>query len=112
MGPTLIWPMTHSQLFCCMYKPSMLGPVDPYYDQNQPMQMTLKAGDAVLMDTRVMHCGGANESDLSRMLFHFSMETTAERKGPVGFTYNLAPELRGKLTLADISNGTGLISGK
>jgi ectoine hydroxylase-related dioxygenase (phytanoyl-CoA dioxygenase family) len=73
------------------------------------VKMTLKAGDAVLMDTRVMHCGGSNQSDRSRMLFHFSLETTAEPKGPVGFTYNLAPELRGKLTLADISSGTGVV---
>jgi hypothetical protein len=31
MGPTLIWPKTHTALFSLFYKPSMLGPVDPYY---------------------------------------------------------------------------------
>ena len=86
-----------------MYKPSMLGPVDPYYDKNPPKLMAVKAGDAVLMNTRVMHCGGSNSSDRSRMLFHFSFETTAESDPPFGFTYNLAPELLGQHTYSDVT---------
>ena len=56
----------HSALFCAFYKPRMLGPVDPYYHEDgahPPAKMAVCAGDAVLMDTRVMHCGGANHSE-------------------------------------------------
>lgn len=43
----------------------MLGPVDPYYVENPAAEMALRAGDVVLMDTRVMHCGGQNKSCVS-----------------------------------------------
>jgi hypothetical protein len=101
MGPTEIWPGTHSGVFCLLRKPTMLGPVDRYYSDNPPDRMAVDLGDAVLMDTRVMHCGGANESDSLRMLFHFSFESTAEPNAPAGFTYNLMPELQGKVMLSD-----------
>ena len=51
-----------SRYWCEFYKPRMLGPVDPYYDKNPAAEMALQAGDVVLMDTRVMHCGGKNRS--------------------------------------------------
>ena len=81
----------------------MLGPVDPYYDANPPTQMAVNAGDVVMIDTRVMHCAGENASQVDRMLFHFSFETTDEPAAPVGFTYNLHPELRGQHTLTSLS---------
>ena len=31
------------------------------YEETPPTKLTLKCGDAVVMDTRVMHCGGANK---------------------------------------------------
>ena len=80
----------------------MAGPVDPYYRKNVPHQMTLAAGDAVIIDTRVMHRGGANMSEELRMLFHFSFETLKEDHSPFGFTYNLAPELKGQHSLANL----------
>lgn len=101
MGPTEIWPGTHTAYFCEFYKPRMLGPVDPYYEENPPERMTLKAGDAVLMDTRVMHRGGENRSNADRMLFHFSWETSVEEDAPQGFTYNMRSELRGKHCLKE-----------
>uniref|UniRef100_A0A7S2TLU8 Phytanoyl-CoA dioxygenase n=1 Tax=Lotharella oceanica TaxID=641309 RepID=A0A7S2TLU8_9EUKA len=101
MGPTNIWPGTHQAFFCEFYKPRMLGPRDPYYWKNKPKLMTVNAGDAVLMDTRVMHCGGANSSKRERMLFHFSFETSGvDKNAPSGFTYNLVPELKGKYQLS------------
>lgn len=76
--------------------------MDPYYDRNPPDEMTARAGDVVFMDTRVMHCGGKNQSDSDRMLFHFSFESTEEPNAPCGFTYNLHEALRGKHTLASV----------
>ena len=94
MGPTLVWPGTHTDYFCDFLKPRMCGPVDRYYAEHPPRALTLRAGDAVLMDTRVMHCGGANESSADRMLLHFSLQTIAEPDAPVGFTYNLDSHLQ------------------
>eukprot|EP01126_Amoeba_proteus_P050145 TRINITY_DN5900_c0_g1_i2.p1 TRINITY_DN5900_c0_g1~~TRINITY_DN5900_c0_g1_i2.p1 ORF type:complete len:242 (+),score=39.09 TRINITY_DN5900_c0_g1_i2:46-771(+) len=102
MGGTLIWTGTHTPYFCEFYKPFMLGPVDPYYTINEPAQMTLKAGQAVLMDTRIMHCGGANTSSIDRLLLHFSFETTIESNPPAGFTYNIIPDLKGKICLSQM----------
>eukprot|EP00040_Diaphanoeca_grandis_P015018 m.76395 g.76395 ORF g.76395 m.76395 type:complete len:355 (+) comp24891_c1_seq6:199-1263(+) len=82
MGPTMIWPGTNSQYFCEFYKPRMNGPVDQYYSRNTPATMVVKAGDVVLMDTRVMHCGGENQSRSDRMLMHFSFESTEEPNPP------------------------------
>lgn len=68
MGPTWIWPGiswcssslshlegTNNEYFQCFYKPSMLGPVDTYYWKTPHCKMTVKCGDAVLMDTRCAH---------------------------------------------------------
>lgn len=80
----------------------MLGPVDPYYVENTPTKALLKAGEAIILDTRTMHAGGANESGVDRTLFHFSFETT-EGTAPVGFTYNLHEEVEEKqVTFADL----------
>lgn len=73
----------------------MAGPVDRYYSDTPPARLTLRAGDALLLDTRVMHAGGANSSAVDRCLLHFSLETTAEPHAADGFTHNLHPSLRG-----------------
>ena len=101
MGPTNIWAGTQSAYWCEFYKPRMLGPVDPYYDENPPDQMAVAAGDAVLMDTRVMHAGGDNLSEKDRLLFYFSLETQDKEKPPVGLTKNIHPSLKDTIALAD-----------
>ena len=41
--------------------------------RTSPRQLaTLRLGDAVMFDTRVLHCGGANDSPRRRVLFYFS----------------------------------------
>ena len=41
--------------------------------RNSPRQLaTLRLGDAVMFDTRVLHCGGANDSPRRRVLLYFS----------------------------------------
>lgn len=107
MGPTEIWPGTHSEYFCSFYKPFMLGPVDSYYIEHPPELMKLRAGDAVIIDTRVMHCGGKNISNVDRLLFHFSWETSEEPDAPVGFTYNLVPDLKARWHFKDFLTDNG-----
>jgi hypothetical protein len=108
MGPTHIWAGTHHEFFCSFYKRWMKGPVDPYWEAHAPSLMVAQAGDVVLMDTRVTHAGGANASGEARMLLHFSFMTppsAAEYHAPVGFTNNLAPELRERpVTIATLAD--------
>lgn len=41
--------------------------------RSTPRQLgTMRVGDAVMFDTRVLHCGGANTSSRRRVLFYFS----------------------------------------
>ena len=37
----------------------------------------VRRGDAVMMDSRVLHCGSANESEARRVLFYFSFRVAA-----------------------------------
>uniref|UniRef100_A0A7S3EQ43 Phytanoyl-CoA dioxygenase n=1 Tax=Haptolina ericina TaxID=156174 RepID=A0A7S3EQ43_9EUKA len=39
----------------------------------------LKAGDAILFDSRVLHCGGSNDSASRRALFYFSFKRKGAR---------------------------------
>lgn len=79
----------------------MLGPVDVYYWKNEHCKLSVRAGDAVFMDTRVMHCASQNISNIDRMLFHFSFKTVDFEKDPSGFTYHILPELKDKFILND-----------
>ena len=94
----------------------MAGKADPYYDKNKPVKMCLRAGDAVLMDTRLMHCGGSNASQTDRALLHFSFETHPSQHAvdavdagaasqqcsrPFGFTYHILPSLQGTKCMQD-----------
>lgn len=92
---------SHSEYFQTFYKPTMLGPVDIYYWKNPHCKLSVKAGDAVFMDTRVMHCASQNLSSIDRMLFHFSFKTVDYEKDPTGFTYHILPDLKDKITLRE-----------
>ncbi|KAK3270013.1 hypothetical protein CYMTET_21569 [Cymbomonas tetramitiformis] len=107
MGPTQVWAGTHTPYFCEFYKPRMCGPVDPYYDANKPISVELSCGDALIIDTRVMHCGGRNESEKDRMLFHFSFRTLDSERLPAGFTYHLLPEVEGMFNMGSFLDADG-----
>ena len=58
----------------------MVRPVDsrPFSLQTTPRRLgLLRAGDAILFDSRLLHCGGANDSTRRRAIFYFSFK----RKG-------------------------------
>ena len=66
---------------------------------------TLKKGDAVVFDARVLHCGNANlaDSGTARAMFNFSFRSPKE-KGDLGYPGSIRPAYCGAMTLGDVSN--------
>ena len=74
----------------------------PPFDELPHEQMTLRAGDVLIYDTRLFHCGGANcatagdDDAKRRVLLQFSLLAPNPRTGQVDFEgafVSLAPEL-------------------
>ena len=127
MGPTLMYAGTHTEAFhaarpapslACrasralpraidLLLPSWLdvdGGCDALFDDARPAppaRMTLRRGDAVVMDTRLHHCGGANRSAPGappRVLLQFSLLAPSAETGraELGTAYtNVTDELFG-----------------
>ena len=101
MGPTLVWPRTHTPSFH-----EALGEEGPLLLRSMPaFGLTLDAGDAVLMDSRVWHSGGANTSGRRRCVLVCSF--AAPGAFPEGSTYSMLPQLIGKHTLRSLRDGNG-----
>ena len=62
---------------------------------------TLGTGDATVFDSRLLHCGGGNESDRRRVLFYFSFEVDGS-DNPNAAVSSIRDELRGAFTLEDL----------
>jgi len=65
---------------------------------------TLKKGDAVLFDARILHCGNANdfEKGADRALFNFSFRNP-EFTGNLGYAGSIRPGYTRAMTLQDMS---------
>lgn len=130
MGPTTIYPGTHTPEFharvklkriCAagvVYSPIGMDvdvEVDPIEElaEDAPVACILREGDIVLMNAKVHHFGGANQSAIPRYLLQFSllsaMGCTCEQNTcacdrklvrPAGFTYQLDESATSK-TMAD-----------
>jgi ectoine hydroxylase-related dioxygenase (phytanoyl-CoA dioxygenase family) len=57
------------------------------------VQCTVEEGDVVLMDSRLLHCGGGNRSAERRRLVYFSLHVPGNL--PQGSTYSMRGEYRG-----------------
>ena len=74
MGPTLVWPRTHSRDACRIDPASAPWPCAAARARGRaPTPGTLRAGGALVMDSRLAHCGAANASDVARVLLYFSV---------------------------------------
>ena len=91
----------HSELAAC-------GPV-ALLRSRRGVAMTLHAGDAVLMDSRLYHHGGANTSGRRRCLLVVSFAT--REASPKGSTYSLLPHLQGRYTLDLIRQASRRVAG-
>mmetsp|Transcript_15435 Transcript_15435/g.17136 ORF Transcript_15435/g.17136 Transcript_15435/m.17136 type:complete len:409 (-) Transcript_15435:248-1474(-) len=65
---------------------------------------TLKKGDAVLFDARILHCGNANDAEKGsdRALFNFSFRNP-KVVGSLGYAGSIRPGYTGAMTLGDLS---------
>jgi len=105
MGPTTWFPRTHNKeshdAFMDTYESEGGGdsPKDKLIKTKPAVLGTLSKGSCAIFDSRTLHCGTANRSDLSRALFYFSF------KNPnVGYPGNPA-SIRRELASANISLG-------
>ena len=103
MGPTQVWPRTHGR-----EEHSLLS-LQPKSDfpavlRDRPTELALlRTGDALLMDSRLWHRGGANKSRSRRSLLVLSF-VSSEGGRPAGSTYSLLSGLP-TLDLARLRSG-------
>lgn len=66
------------------------------------VRCSIKAGDVVCMDSRLLHCGGANRSaGLRRRLFYFTIHDGGKPL-PRGASYSMFPQYQSKLCLNEM----------
>ena len=73
MGPTVFLPGTHCNAAHVTFNSPPETGAKRNLLANTPRQLgTLRGGDAIIMDSRLLHCGSANDSESRRVLFYFS----------------------------------------
>lgn len=87
MGPTVWLPQTHNKFSHDMFTNSMMGsgskdgdasPKDILISTHPgPVVGLLPKGSCVIFDSRILHCGSANQSLVSRALFYFSFKDSS-----------------------------------
>lgn len=92
MGPTLLWPATHvsREHYCVEY-----ATVEARSRGVASKPALLRKGDVLVMDSRLVHCGGANRSDTDRVLFYLSWKVPGSDSTGGGFA--IRPDYEGKL---------------
>ena len=96
MGPTLVWAGTHTARFHALddrQKGCLL-------DQMEPHTAVMAQGDAILYNSAIFHCGGANVSQKRRTLM--SVSFTHPEAILKGTTDSLLDEYRGKLRVGTL----------
>jgi hypothetical protein len=96
MGPTCMYPCTHAPAF--HVEVGERGPL--VLRARRGVKMDLRAGEAVVMDSRLWHYGGAN-TVRRRSLLVVSFAARGAR--PKGSTYSLLPHLEGRYSLQALS---------
>ena len=102
MGATLMWPGTHTVEF----QDELERAGGALLRSRMAVHMDLEVGGAVVMDSRLWHCGGANLSGADgglpqqRCLLVLSFAQPAFF--PQGPTYSLLPSLAGRLSLLNM----------
>lgn len=111
MGPTVWLPKTHNKVSHDMFTNSMMGsgskdgessPKDILISTHPgPVMGLLPKGSCVIFDSRILHCGSANQSMASRALFYFSFKDSSV--GYAGNPQSIRMELgMAKVTLVEL----------
>ncbi|CAK0863929.1 unnamed protein product, partial [Prorocentrum cordatum] len=109
MGPTLLCPGTHSAEWHTTLErtaPSARAG-DAVLDSFGAAAVACEAGTAVLMDSRLLHCGGRNAAEGEGGRRRRLLVATWQLPGnaPVGSTYSIRGELAGRLRLRHFLEG-------
>lgn len=111
MGPTVWLPQTHNKVSHDMFTNSMMGsgskdgdasPKDILISTHPgPVMGLLPKGCCVIFDSRILHCGSANQSLVSRALFYFSYKDSSV--GYAGNPQSIRMDLgKAKVTLGEL----------
>mmetsp|Transcript_17939 Transcript_17939/g.27144 ORF Transcript_17939/g.27144 Transcript_17939/m.27144 type:complete len:450 (+) Transcript_17939:46-1395(+) len=101
MGPTSFLLGTHTEEQNRIFN-SNTDDKDEQLKNAKCRLATLKKGDAVLFDARILHCGNANQSTKSRGLFNFSFRNP-QVTGNLGYEGSIRPGYCEQMTLRDVS---------
>ena len=113
MGPTIFLPGTISVAEQGQWAKDDDISRDAFLRAHTPYFALLKAGDVVVYDPRVLHCGAANDASRgsTRAIFNFGFRHP-EFSGNMGYTGSLRPGYVNKISLEDVTAGLlGLASG-
>ena len=106
MGPTLLYPRTHTRRFHELYfgKKNSNATAQLAALGSVPAQtsMTLRRGSGFAMNSRLLHCGGANTSKSSRRRLLCVSFLGSNGNVPHGSTASLIDEFKNKIRLRDI----------
>jgi hypothetical protein len=103
MGPTTFLSGTHTEKETDVFMD--LSKRDDQLSRAACRIATLKKGDAVLFDARVLHCGNANElvGGSTRAIFNFSFRNP-KVAGNLGYPGSMRPAYSGEINLGDVSD--------
>lgn len=98
MGPTIFLPGTNTQV---AHRRLQAEP-GVFLAGRERVVAVLGAGDAVVYDSRVLHCGGANKSEKTRALMYLTFRPPAvDPKGLGVEQHSIRAELVGQYRLGD-----------
>jgi hypothetical protein len=105
MGPTSFLLKTHTSKENAKFSDPSQEVRDKQISSSEHRLSTLKKGDAVIFDARILHCGNANDSEngSTRALFNFSFrnpKVTAD----LGYAGSIRPRYVKSMNLQDISD--------
>ena len=102
MGPTTFLLRTHTAKENAIFNDN--SQKDDQLVTADSRLATLKKGDAVLFDARILHCGNANDAEKGsdRALFNFSFRNP-KVVGSLGYAGSIRPGYTGAMTLGDMS---------
>jgi hypothetical protein len=112
MGPTSFLLKTNTAQAIDIFDSGDMDAKDEQLINADCRMATLKKGDAVIFDARVLHCGGANDGDhgATRVMLNFSFRNP-KVKGDLGYKGSMMPGYVGVMTLGDVTNALCSYSG-
>lgn len=113
MGPTIWMPNTHTLAIHEKFQDESIAqgatesPKDTLLRTQPAVLGTLPKGCCAVYDSRLLHCGGANQSDLRRALFYFSFRNP--KISSVGNPGSIRRDMIGRWNLKSLQKELKLI---